>query len=82
MQCLGIKESAALERLIVFLGPLRRGRLRGFGIRGGTGQPESGASLLALDADLFHHGLDEGFGAFDAGEDGLEVEGWLGGVAG
>jgi hypothetical protein len=35
-----------------------------------------------LDAYFFHYGLDEGFGTFDAGENGLEVEGWLGGVAG
>jgi hypothetical protein len=37
---------------------------------------------LALQSDLFHHGLDEGFGAFDTSEDGLEIEGRLGGVAG
>jgi hypothetical protein len=42
----------------------------------------SGSSLFALHSDLFHDGLDQGLGAFDAGENGLEVEGRLGGVAG
>jgi len=33
-------------------------------------------------ADLFHHRLNEGFGAFHAGQDSFEVEGGLGGVTG
>lgn len=37
---------------------------------------------VALLAEFFHDGLDEGFGAFHAAEDGLEVEGGFAGVAG
>ena len=36
---------------------------------------------FALLAELLHDGLDEGFGAFHAAEDGLEVERGLAGVA-
>jgi hypothetical protein len=40
------------------------------------------APSVALQADFFHYGLDEGFGALHAGENGLQVEGRFGRVAG
>jgi len=41
-----------------------------------------GPGSVALLADLFHNRLDESLGAFHAGENGLQIEGWLRRVAG
>ena len=52
----------------------------GCGRRDCVGSGLGGAGFacgVALPAELFHNGLDEGFGAFHAGENGLQIEGRL-----